>query len=42
MPAVLVRIEVDAPYVIVWSIPQYWLAGLVDVMGLVSSEKEVA
>jgi hypothetical protein len=42
MPAVNVKIEVDVPYVMVWSIPQYRLDGEVDVMGLIGGEKQVA
>jgi hypothetical protein len=41
MPAVDVKIDVDVPYVMVWSIPQYLLAGEVDVMGLLGGEERV-
>jgi hypothetical protein len=36
MPAVLVRIVVEVPYRMDWSMPQYPFEGLVAVMGLYS------
>lgn len=39
MPEVVAKIESPAdPYVMLWSIPTYELAGAADVMGLHSSE----